>query len=345
MDLKVEPEPTPPEPTNAFTIWKEADRYRWLAVFSNKYRDNDNPREILSQDAHKDYVKAVDDGTWPKPQLWHWHTPGTAWGQADWVAYDEEKGFTLASGWVNRGHEKEAEALAAMTTPIGVSHGMVGKSIRRDADDPTIITQYRTFEVSDLPAWAAANPLTGFTILQQEESMSIPKDKKDYLASVGLTGEQIDAIETQVGALSKEAQEAQLEFKETPAEVIAPAAEPEAAPQPEVTPEAPVAAVLTKEEVAEAIVAATLPLRQMVEEMQAKITAMAATDEAKVAAKAASTPAMSLSELVGARMRAVGNPDTQIDGRGTLAKDGPKETEALKSRIGIPFIDRLVAGS
>jgi hypothetical protein len=97
--------------------------------------------------------------------------------------------------------------------------------------------------------------------------------------------------------------------------------------------------------VAEAIVAATLPLRQMVEEMQAKITAMAATDEAKVADKAASTPAMSLSELVGARMRAVGSPDTKIDGREALAKDGPKETEVPKSRIGIPFIDRLVAGS
>ena len=341
------PEPEPETPTNTFTIWKEAGRYRWLAVFSNRFRDNDRPPEILSSEAHKDYIKAVDAGEWPKPQLWHWHTPGTAWGQADWVAYDEDKGFTLASGWVNDGHEKEAETLAAMKTPIGVSHGMVGKSIQRDEEDTSIITQYRTFEISDLPAWAAANPLTGFNIFNSKEEgdMSIPKEKKDYLQTVGLTEEQIDGIEAQVGTLSKEAEDSGLEFKETPAEVPVTEEQVEAADEPEATPEVVEAETLTKEEVAEAIVAATVPLQQMVEALQTKLDALGKADEAKIADKAAATPAMSIAQLVNARMRAVGSEEARIDGREKLAKDGPKETAPNEQQLhNVPFISRMLAG-
>jgi len=342
-----EPEPQPEPLVNSFMVWKEAGRYRWLAVFSNRFRDNDRPPEILSSAAHKDFVKAVDSGEWPMPQLWHWHTPGTTWGQADWLAYDEEKGFVLASGWVSDGHEKEAETLAAMKTFIGVSHGMVGKSIERDETDPSIITQYRTFEISDLPAWAAANPLTGFSIYPQEaKNMSIPKEKRDYLQTVGLTGEQIDGIEAQVGDLSKEAEEAGLEFKETPAEVIATEEQVEAADEPEATPEVVEAETLTKEEVADAIMTATLPLQQMVEALQVKLDTLSQADEAKIADKAAATPAMSLSELVGARMRAVGSSEAQIDGRTALSRLAPEETAPNKEGLhGIPFISKMLAGS
>ena len=41
-------------------VWKEGNRHRWLAVYSNKYRDQDIPPEILSAKAHKEFVEAVD---------------------------------------------------------------------------------------------------------------------------------------------------------------------------------------------------------------------------------------------------------------------------------------------
>ena len=174
--------------------------------------------------------------------------------------------------------------------------------------------------------------------------MSIPKEKKDYLQTVGLTEEQIDGIEAQVGTLSKEAEDSGLEFKETPAEVPVTEEQVEAADEPEATPEV-VAETLTKEEVAEAIVAATVPLQQMVEALQTKLDALGKADEAKIADKAAATPAMSIAQLVNARMRAVGSEEARIDGREKLAKDGPKETAPNEQQLhNVPFISRMLAG-
>ena len=94
LNGKAEPEPEPESADDGtgFTIWKEADEWRWLAVFSNNYRDDDYPPEILSKSAHQDFVSAVDASEWPKPELWFWHVPGTRFGQTDMLAYDEDTG-------------------------------------------------------------------------------------------------------------------------------------------------------------------------------------------------------------------------------------------------------------
>ena len=83
------------EPENAnknvhpFMVWKEADdEYRWLAVYSNKWRDEDSPPEILASAAHKEFVEAVDKGDWPYPELWLWHIPGSRFGVADTMPAD-----------------------------------------------------------------------------------------------------------------------------------------------------------------------------------------------------------------------------------------------------------------
>jgi hypothetical protein len=57
-------------------IWKEADgQWHWLARYSNNFLDVDNPPQIISAKSHKDFVKSVDDGEWPLPELWVWHVP------------------------------------------------------------------------------------------------------------------------------------------------------------------------------------------------------------------------------------------------------------------------------
>lgn len=60
---------------------------RWFAIYSNNFRDDDHPSEIISEQSHLNFVDLVDQGIVDYPELWLWHTKGTAWGKADWVAY------------------------------------------------------------------------------------------------------------------------------------------------------------------------------------------------------------------------------------------------------------------
>ena len=349
-----EPAPEPDSDKNALMVWKQTDdRYRWLAVFSNKYRDDDRPPEILSEAAHKEFAGAVKDGDWPYPELRHWHVPGTRWGMSDWIEYDDGIGFILASGLVDEGHEKEAEALASASKKIKVSHGMLRKEMVRDAEDDTIITRYRTTEISDLPGWAAANPLTGFSIFGQEEK-AMRDDIKQYLQEAGMAGERIAEVETELAGLAKQATE-EREFKAQPEAdpepVVQQAKEAEPKPEAEVEKDAK-APDLNKEEIAEAIVAAVepatakavQPLTETIEALEKRLADLERSDEVKVTEKAEATPAASLADLI--RGRTVGSKEAGVDGRTSLAKDGPKETEspAVTPNVsGIPWIDAMVA--
>ncbi|RPJ40153.1 MAG: hypothetical protein EHM35_00680, partial [Planctomycetaceae bacterium] len=178
------------EMPHPFMVWKEGDTYRWLAVYSSKYRDDDNPPEILSESAHKDFVDAVDKGEWPMPELWLWHVKGTRSGAADYVAYDDS-GFAIASGAFDKDKEHIASRLAECDD-LSTSHGMPMAEIRREEADSTIISRYRSKEISPLPRWAAANKHgTGFSILSKEADMAIPEKKRPFLE--GIMGK--DAVE------------------------------------------------------------------------------------------------------------------------------------------------------
>lgn len=141
------------------------DNWRWVAVYSNNYLDADNPPDIISKQAHLDYVERVVTGRVPYPELWHWHIKGSAFGRTDYLTivespFDEDAVFMLASGNVTEGFENEAIALANRSEPIGVSHGM--KNIVTDPERPYLIISYDTYEISPLPQNWAANPYTFF---------------------------------------------------------------------------------------------------------------------------------------------------------------------------------------
>jgi hypothetical protein len=203
-----------------FFVWKDAgtDRFWWFAVYSNNYKDDDRPPEIISADAHREFVKNVDGGRWPMPELWLWHVPGSKVGRAKMVAFDDDTGFAVAAGTFDPGRENIAGALME-SKGILVSHGMPGGFIERDADDPSTIVRYRTREISPLPDWAAANKATGFTILNTKEYKDmLPKEKRAFLEGLGidvdvLDGQLKDAAEllADAGIPSKE-----VESEETP---------------------------------------------------------------------------------------------------------------------------------
>lgn len=319
-------------------IWKEGGVYRWFAVYSNKFRDQDVPPEILSAAAHAGFVKAVDQGLTPYPELLHYHVPGTRWGVADWLAFDESTGFSLASGTVDKGHEKEAEAIGAMPTGLAVSHGL--EVLRRNDQDPTIIEEYVTHEISDLPVLAAANKLTGFNLLKGAKAdMGIPKDKKEHLLAVGLTPQRIGEIEADLAGKAKAAEDAGLQSKEATPEAVA--AAPEVTEAPEAISRADLDGL--RVEMATAISQAMQPLMASQKALAEAVVAIAKSEEARIVQKAADTPALSIAAMVVKNLSAIGIDATRVGVADmALAKDKPKEAQAGAGSTGVPWIDDMI---
>jgi len=323
---------------NGLMIWKDGERYRWASIFTNKFRDEDVPPEILSESAHEEFVKAVEKGEEPYPELWHWHTPGTRWGITDVLHYDKSTGFMVASGWIDNGHEKEAEAVLALEEPIKTSHGMPQEFIKREDEDKSVITNYVSREISDLPARYAANQLTGFNIIKEVDEKMIPEEKKAYFRSVGMAEDTIEALEADMGAKAKEAEG--LEFKEAEA-VEEPTETPEAVEEPGV--EEVVPAYATREEVAAAIVETVQPIAEAVNVIVEGMKELRKSDEAKIAEVSADIPAASIGAIIAKQWSVIGTDTAKVDGRTSEAKDGPEETDPVKERTGIGFIDTMLA--
>ena len=346
-----------------FTLHKMSDgTYRWLAIFSNKYRDEDCPPEILSEAAHLDFVKAIDDGAYPLPELWLFHIPGTRWGITELVAYDTANGFSLAAGTVDKGKEAVAEALNSLPPEkVGVSHGMPREEILRDETDTSVLVRYRSKEISPLPLAMAANKLTSFGV----KEMEITKEKEEKLREQW--GDKlVDSISEFLDLKGVQAKELNMEFKEEEKEPVE--AEVEAETEEAVETETPVEEVkedatevepepvLTKEEVADAISFMTdnltkayqetmTPLMERIATLEAEVAHLKSTDEEKVAEKAAWTTRAagpSLRDMLAGSI--IGKEEARIDGRTKEAK-GPKEAEIRKEYTGNPIIDLALANT
>ncbi len=204
----------PDLPSNKLMIWKEKDgTYRWVAVYSNNYRDEDNPPEIISEKSHLNFVEKVRSGEYPYPTLRHYHIPGTDWGQANFVDYQKDTGFALAAGYVLPGHEKEAELIQSMDEDIALSHGM--KEVEKDPDDSSIIIQHRTFEISDLPRDVAANKLTNFYMVEKEKSIMLNTETKEYLGNLGFSDNRLSELEKELDKSQKDAEAEGIERKDS----------------------------------------------------------------------------------------------------------------------------------
>ena len=330
---------------NSFYTWKDAaGQWRWISYYSNKFRDSDNPPEIISEKSHLNFVEKVDSGEWPMPELLHWHIPGTRWGVAEWVAYSD--GFALAAGVVDEGHEKEAELLSEEEDTL-VSHGMPARNIMRDKEDSSIMIQHRTSEISPLPGWAAANKWTGFLVLNEgDDNMSLGR-KKDYLLKLGFSEDKVAGLEEGLGKSAEALVEADVEFKEEAAEESVEETElteevevvDEEVKEEEVEESAP--GFLENEEFVDAMAELLSPLVAAMQDVGARISTVEAevkelkvSDEMKVAELAEETPGRSLASLSTLiKQTLVGQEEAKLDGRLTLAKDGPTEIEDEVPRV------------
>lgn len=213
---------------SALTVFKEGDGWRWLGVVSNAYRDLDG--ENITSTAHREYVAHLDANPHEAPELWSWHTPGTARkARADWWDYTDN-GFLWMSGPLT-----EAEAAQMQTgEPLGMSHGF--KAVKQGND----IVYYRTFEVSELPIIAAANPWTKIQTLQTEDkAMGFTPVKRAFLET-RFGADRVKELEDAEGAQAKALTAAGVTFKATD-EMPAEDAPPPAPPAPEAKQEPPAA--------------------------------------------------------------------------------------------------------
>ena len=357
---------------HVMTIWKEkGGGYKWLARYSNNRRDRDLPPEIISSESHHNFVDKVEKGLAPYPELWLWHVKEWKIGKATWVAYDDT-GFAMAAGYFNEGCEPVAEWLSKQSDFL-VSHGMPPYTIKRDAEDKSVIIEHETREVSPLPSFNAANELTGFITMSKEAEMAIPKGKREALIKdYGLNEATLDDLEERNKVMAEDADSKGVESKEvtedakeeetkeevTTEESVAEAKTEEVAEtEDETTDEAKEnddvedvtqeedAPYPTRKEVADGVAKVFLPLFQeqaeKIKSLETSIVKIAETlialteaDEDKVIKAIQDTPMSSLTALLSQNMeRSVGNEKNKVDGRETLAKSKPKETKVETARM------------
>lgn len=145
---------------------------RWLGWVSNKFIDREG--EILTEDAHKDYINWLDRHPKAAPQLWTYHIPGTGRKhKADFWAY--VNGFLILGGKLT---EEEAKAFDNLDVDLGMSHGFYVLSKQGN-----LINKYRTFEATVLPRRAAANPWTEFNIKELKD-MALTDSQREMLAKL-----------------------------------------------------------------------------------------------------------------------------------------------------------------
>jgi cation transport regulator ChaB len=180
----------------ALCIVKQADgRMRWYARYSNNFKDRDG--EIITEAAHKEFVGwAASGGVYP--ELWLWHTPGTRFGQSDWLDFAD--GFTHASGLIDDTAGALVVVEALRDKQLGVSHGMLC------SQQGNLITKYRSFEISVLPLERASVWTTSFDIAGKETQMAFTPEKRTFLVSA-LGEDRVTALEANtdaaVGALKQ----------------------------------------------------------------------------------------------------------------------------------------------
>ena len=200
-------------PSGSFTLKEHEDgSLWWMAVYSNGARDKD--KEILTSKAHEEFAEYCAK-TAEYPELWAWHTPGTRFGETKELA--EINGFAVAVGTIDEGKEQIARNLEAMD--LEMSHGF-----RYDGSDKSsdgIFSQYRSYEISVLPAGTAANPFTGWG-LNPAEVVAMSKEmdprRRQFFEDAGID---LTAVMEGLGAMRKALEDEGVEFKDAAPVLVA----------------------------------------------------------------------------------------------------------------------------
>jgi hypothetical protein len=229
----------------------------------------------------------------------------------------------------HKGFEPIAEKLS-LDKELKMSHRMPLALITRNPADDRQITRYVSTEFSFLPPWAAANEGTTFGV--SKESAMLTTEKKEFMRQKGFTDEQIAVAET----LSKEVEvpaiekEAEVKTESEKVEVIESVKEKDVETKETLPAEVKevIEAVQAMPEVLKALAEQIKSLAETQATQAAILARLSESDEAKVKEKLDGTPTASRSSMKEMIQAAIGGTDAaRIDGRTTLAKDGPAQTD------------------
>lgn len=227
------PQAFKPAYTTSFSVFKGVDgQYHWVARHSNNFEDRD--KEILADKAHGGYIRRLDMGLVPMPELWSYHTEGTRHGQADKIFLDNH--FVVAVGHFDDTPEGETARKYYERNPgkVELSHGF---TFPKWALKDGIYEVYNTFEISTLPIGAAANPYTTF---EEINAMALSDEKRQWLeATIGK--DRTDKLLAENEKMGKAVEELGAKYKdfadvpataetETPVEVETPATDEKPTP-------------------------------------------------------------------------------------------------------------------
>lgn len=270
------------------------------------------------------------------PEYRLWHIPHPI-GRADFLAY-HDAGFAVASGTIQKGLETVADLMVAAPFRWANSHGMPVEEIRRDdPSDRTVITRYRSKEITALPEWAAANEMT-LNIWEKEGEVGFTDKDRERLAL--MFGDKAVQVEELLAKVGQQADAVGVESKEK-----SPEQPPITESSPESLPESP----LTRKEVADAFLSLADAIRQMGEQLMALQSDLKKMQEKGVEQSAealALTPAASLGELVRASIIKSKPEEAKVKGRPADMK-GPTETstddnQPQRGVMTIPFLREML---
>ena len=306
----------------------DGDSYYLMCQFSNRWRDRDawsaphKGGEIITSDAHREFMAYLDKTPELAPALWSYHIPGTARGKrAHWWDFDGD--FAYMEFELTREEAEGVKRFTELYEP-GLSHGFFVMSYD---EDQALIKSYLSYEVSILPREMAANIWTTFGLLEEgAKDMKFSPDKRAGL--VALHGEPyVRALEEKTIELAGMLDKVGIDSKGL--ELVA----DEAAATPEPAAEPVVAAVEVKANESDILAAMNRitevlggdikALSAQLSGLMTRVEAMEKSDKSKVEAQVAAAPQSIFAKWM--PVSVIGNEEAFVDGRSALAKSGPDE--------------------
>lgn len=143
----------------------------WVAYYSNAVKDREG--EIFPRAETDRYIKMLNSGEWPMPELWRSHKSGTRHGEALWVGRIGL--ITLAIGRFDNTTIAEKYKQYYREHEQRLSHGFFFDARRKKNG---VYGPYATFEISTLEPGLEANSLTFFEVKEQNMAWTDEDIKK-----------------------------------------------------------------------------------------------------------------------------------------------------------------------
>lgn len=150
---------------DSFQIYEKDGSLYWLGIYSNNFIDKDS--DILTSEAHENFVKMVNQGDLPYPELWVAHYPVQV-GTVEMIDFHKESGMAISGGRILKDFEEMMKKLVINSKEKGYNLAM-SHGFGRDTvvfDESGYMKSYASRELTVTPF--PANVYTAYTVPEVE---------------------------------------------------------------------------------------------------------------------------------------------------------------------------------